>query len=174
MNGRGDRNQREEDALKELDRDLKVLNHQLEVLEKELEELRREGKPAKLHFEDIIQELAGAVVVALTMTLSEEIWELATRLSFIHIVIIYLFVLVVANFFVRYGNQKQWARQSILGFIQLRLLTSAILSLIVSAVVVILLGVYPTFVNDLTDYLKVVLFVAAFSTIGGLGLDMAR
>jgi len=130
MNGRGDRNQREEDALKELDRDLKVLNHQLEVLEKELEELRKEGKPDKLHFEDIIQELAGAVVVALTMALSEEIWELATRLSFIHIVLIYLFVLVVANFFVRYGNQKQWARQSILGFIQLRLLTSAILSFV--------------------------------------------
>ncbi len=164
----------EEDRLEKLDKELETLNHQLEVLEKEIEELHKRNEPDTLHIDDLFQELAGAVVVALTMALSEEIWELATKLSFIHILFIYLFVLAVANFFIRYGNQRQWAKQTVLGFLQLRLLTSAGLSLIVSAIVVLLLGVYPTFVDSFTDYLKVVLFVAAFSTIGSLGLDMAR
>jgi len=164
----------EEDKLEELDRDLKTLNRQLEILEKELEQLQKRNEPDKLHIDDIFQELAGAVVVALTMALSEEIWELATKLSFIHIALIYLFVMVVANFFIRYGNQRQWASQTVFRFVQLRLVTSALLSLLVSAIVVVLLGVYPTQVDTFTDYLKVVLFVAAFSTIGSLGLDMAR
>ncbi len=164
----------EEDKLEKLDKELETLNHQLEILEREIEELQRKNEPDKLHLDDIFQELAGAVVVALTMALSEEIWELATKLSFIHILFIYLFVLLVANFFIRYGNQRQWAKQTVLGFLQLRLITSAGLSLIVSAIVVVLLGVYPTFVDSFTDYLKVVLFVSAFSTIGSLGLDMAR
>ena len=164
----------EEDKLDKLDRELENLNHQLEVLEREIEKLQREKEPDKLHLDDLFQELAGAVVVALTMALSEEIWELATKLSFIHILFIYLFVLLVANFFIRYGNQRQWAKQTVLGFLQLRLITSAVLSLIVSAIAVVLLGVYPTFVDSFTDYLKVVLFVSAFSTIGSLGLDMAR
>jgi len=167
-------NSQKSDRLDELDKDIKFLNRQLEILEKEIEELQREKKPDSLHLDDIFQELAGAVVVALTMALSDEIWELATKLSFLHIVFIYLFVLAVANVFIYYGNQKQWARQTVFGFIQLRLLTSSVLSLIVSAVVVLLLGIYPYFIDSFVDYLKVVLFVAAFSTIGGLGLDMAR
>jgi len=164
----------ERDKLEELDKDIKILNDQIEVLKKEIDQLVEENKPHKLGLDDLMQELAGAVAVALTMSLSEEIWELAQRLSWFHILTIFLFVLLVANFFVRYGNRKQWANQTVLGFFQLRLLTTAVFSLSVSAFVVALLGVYPNVVNDFTDYLKVVLFVASFSIIGGLGLDMAK
>jgi uncharacterized membrane protein len=164
----------EKDKLKELDRDIKVLNQHLELLEREIEHLRERKQPHKLGLDDIFQELAGAVAVAFTMALSEEIWELAQRLNWFHILGIFLFILLVANFFVRYGNRKQWASQVVLGFIQLRLLTTAVLALIVSAFAVVLLGVYPNMVDNFSDYLKVVLFVASFSIIGGLGLDMAK
>ena len=157
-----------------MEKNLESLNKKMELIEKELEILTERDKPAKLTPEDLVQEMAGALVVALTMSLSEEIWELAQKLSFFHIVGIYLFVLFVANLFVRYGNQKQWEQQSLMGFIQLRLLTSAVLSLIVSALVVAILGIYPTFVNGFENYLKVVLFLSSFSIIGSLGLDMAR
>jgi uncharacterized membrane protein len=164
----------ERDKLAELNRDIKTLNRHLEILEREIEHLKEREQPHKLGLEDIFQELAGAVAVAFTMALSEEIWELAKKLDWWHILGIFLFILAVANFFVRYGNKKQWESQTVFGFIQLRLLTTAVLSLLVSAFVVVLLGVYPNVVNDFDNYLKVVLFVGSFSIIGGLGLDMAK
>ncbi len=169
---------REEEKLEKLDRDIEELTEQVKLLEREIENLNRqmeaETKPQKLSFDDLIQELAGAVVVALPISLSEEIWELATRLSIWHILLIYLFVLTVANLFVRFGNTRQWERQSVLKIFQLRLITSAVLSFLISAFVVSLLGIYPNFVDTYTDYLKVILLVSSFSLIGSLGLDMAK
>lgn len=160
--------------MKKLDRDIRELTEQVKILEKELKELNKNTQPQKLNFEDIVQELAGATVVALTISLSEEIWTIATKLSLIHTLAIYLFVLVVANIFVRYGNRKQWEKQTVLGFIQLRLLTSVFLSLLVSFLVVLLLGIYPTMVGNFENLLKVVILVSSFSLIGSLGLDMAK
>lgn len=168
MDGKG------EEKLQELDKDIKELTKQVEILEKELQELNRKENPQKLTFEDLIQELAGATAVALTISLSEEIWEIAVKLSWVHVLFIYLFILVVANIFVRYGNQKQWESQTLFGFIQLRLLTSAVLSFIVSLFVVLLLGIYPNVVNDFSNLFKVVILVSSFSLIGSLGLDMAK
>ncbi|RTZ69779.1 MAG: DUF2391 domain-containing protein [Aquificaceae bacterium] len=162
------------EKLKRINENLETLNDRLKSLEEEIGKLREEGSPRKLSLDDLFQELAGALIVALTMSLSEEMWELAQKLSWLHISFVFLFVLAVANFFVRYGNRKQWAKQTVLGFLQLRLLTSAVLSLTVSAFVVALLGIYPTFVSGIENYFKVVLFVASFSVIGSLGLDMAR
>ncbi len=162
------------EKLNRMNESLEKLNDRLKSLEEEIEKLREESTPHKLSLDDLFQELAGALVVSLTASLSEEMWELAQKLSWLHISFVFLFVLVVANFFVRYGNRKQWAKQTVLGFIQLRLLTSAVLSLTVSAFVVALLGIYPTFVSGIENYFKVVLFVASFSVIGSLGLDMAR
>jgi len=164
----------EKEELEKLDRDIKELTKHVELLEKELEELHHNSKPQKLTFEDIVQELAGATVVALTISLSEEIWDIAKKLSLLHILFVYLFVLFVANIFVRFGNRKQWEKQTILGFIQLRLLTSAFLSFLVSLLVVLLLGIYPNMVGDLNDLFKVVILVSSFSLIGSLGLDMAK
>ena len=162
------------EKLKRINENLETLNDRLKSLEKEIGKLREESTPRKLSLDDIFQELAGALVVALTMSLSEEMWQLAQKLSWLHVFFVFLFVLAVANFFVRYGNRKQWAKQTVLGFLQLRLLTSAVLSLTVSAFVVALLGIYPNFVSGIENYFKVVLFVASFSVIGSLGLDMAR
>ncbi len=152
-----------------------IEKHLLEI-EKELKKLdeRTEKKPSSLAFEDLIQELAGAVVVALTVSLSDELWDLASKLSFLHALFIYLFVLMVANLFVAYGNRKQWARQQLFGFLQLRLITSAVISFLVAAFIVAFLGIYPNFVPSFDDYFKLVLLVSSFSLIGSLGLDMAK
>jgi uncharacterized membrane protein len=45
---------------------------------------------------------------------------------------------------------------------------------VVSAFIVLLLGIYPNFVEGWEDYLKLVLLVSSFSLVGSLGLDMAK
>jgi len=154
--------------------ELSRLEKHLEEIERELRRIEEGEKPQKLKFEDVVQEFAGAVVVALTVSLSDEIWDLAQRLSLVHTLAVYLFVLLVANFFVAYGNRKGWAKQQVLGFLQLRLITSALISFVVSAFIVLLLGIYPNFVEGWEDYLKLVLLVSSFSLVGSLGLDMAK
>jgi uncharacterized membrane protein len=160
--------------LEEPNKDIKNLNKHIEVLEQEIKKLRERNIPHKLSLEDLFQEVAGAVAVAFTMALSEEIWELSQKLSWWHILAIFFFILIVANLFILYGNRKAWAKQQIFGFVQLRLLTTTVISLLVSAFVVLILGIYPAMVDNFQGYLKVVIFVASFSIIGGLGLDMAK
>jgi len=159
---------------RDIGKDIELLNKHLETLERKIEEIKREREPHKLGFDDLIQELAGAVVVAFTMALSEEIWSLAQKISWLHVLGIFLFMLITANFFISYGNRKAWAKQQIFGFVQLRLLTTSVIALIVSALVILIIGIYPSMVESFEDYLKVVIFVAAFSIIGGLGLDMTK
>jgi uncharacterized membrane protein len=165
-----------EEKLERIDKEIQQLEKHLLFIEEELKKIDKQThkEPSKLSLEDLIQELTGAVVVALTVSLSDEIWSLAEKLSLIHTLIIYIFVLFVANLFVAYGNKKGWVRQQLLGFIQLRLLTSAVISFLVAAFIVTLLGIYPNFVGNFNDYLKLVLLVSSFSLIGSLGLDMAK
>ncbi len=164
------------DKPEELNEEIRNLERHILLIEEELKRIdeRTRSVPSRLGFEDLVQELVGAVVVALTVSLSDEVWSLAQKISVPHALFIFLFVLAVANLFVAYGNKRQWARQQFFGFLQLRLLTSAVISFFVAAVVSLLLGIYPNFVDTPSDYAKLVLLVASFSLVGSLGLDMAK
>ncbi|MEO2153867.1 MAG: DUF2391 family protein [Aquificota bacterium] len=166
----------EKQKLEQIDKHLEDIDKEIHLLAEKLEKLDRlvDKKPSRLGLDDLIQELAGAAVVALPVSLSDEIWELATRLSLLHVLLIYGFVLLVAYLFVAYGNTKDWQKQTVFKFLPLRLLTSSFLSFGVSALLILLLGIYPNFIDTFEGYIKTVLLVSSFSIIGSLGLDMAK
>ncbi|NPB07414.1 MAG: DUF2391 family protein [Aquificae bacterium] len=157
---------------------LSSIDRRIESIEKKVNELfedhERSKKLQNFQFADFVQELIGALVVALPFSLTEEIWELASKLSMTRVVLIFLFVAFVVYLFIKYSKLQNWKEQNLLGFIPLRLVTSLGISLLVSFFSLVIFGVYPDVLGSGYELVKATLLVSVFAVIGSLGLDMAK
>ena len=164
--------------MKEMERKLENVNKRLEGIEEKITELYRSyensRKQQTLKFSDIIQQLIGALIVALPFTLTEEVWELASKLSTGRVILISLITVLMVYLFLRFSKLQNWAMQNVLGLIPLRLITSLALSFSVSLFSILLFGIYPDFLHSPEQVLKATLLVTTFAVIGSLGVDMAK
>ena len=151
-----------EKELKELHRELSVISGRLSV--------QREG----FKFSDLVQEVAGAVLLPFPFAASSDIWELSEKISLAHAVFILLFILVLLFFVIEYSNLGNWKKEHLVGFLPLRLITITTVSLVVSAASLLVLGVYPAIIDSASWFFKATVLVCLFSVIGSFGLDAAK
>ena len=163
---------------RDMERKLEDMDRKLEDIEEKITELFNDYENSKreqtLKFSDLVQELIGALIIALPFSLTEEIWELASRLSLGRVFLIFLITVLVVYLFLRFSKLQNWAMQNVLGFIPLRLITSLSVSLLVSFFSILLFGIYPDFLNSPEQVVKATLLVSTFAVIGSLGVDMAK
>ncbi|WP_461831302.1 DUF2391 family protein [Aquifex sp.] len=157
---------------------LNEINKKVDNLEKKItemyEDFENSRKKQKLGFSDLVQELIGAMIIALPFSLTEEVWEISERLSFFRILIVYLITVFTVFLFIKYSKLQNWEQQNVLGFIPLRLITSLSISFFISLLFLTLFGVYPDMIKDLSTLLKASLLVSIFAVIGSLGVDVAK
>lgn len=148
----------------------------LKDVERRLAEIERKLESRKKEFNlgDLIQEIVGAVLFAFPFAVNADIWELSSKLNFVHTVFILLFLLISLYFAVEYSNLGNWKVEHVIGFLPLRFITIALVSFIVSALSLIILGVYPLIIDNFSWFLKATVLIALFSVIGSFGLDAAR
>ena len=163
---------------RDMERKLEDMDRKLEDIEEKITELFNDYENSKreqtLKFSDLVQELIGALIIALPFSLTEEIWELASRLSLGRVFLIFPITVLVVYLFLRFSKLQNWAMQNVLGFIPLRLITSLSVSLLVSFFSILLFGIYPDFLNSPEQVVKATLLVSTFAVIGSLGVDMAK
>ncbi len=163
---------------REMERKLEDMDRRLEDIEEKITELFNDYENSKkeqtLKLADLVQELIGALIIALPFSLTEEIWELANRLSLGRVLFIFLITVVMVYLFLRFSKLQNWAMQNVLGFIPIRLITSLGVSLMVSFFSILLFGIYPDFLNSPEQVVKATLLVTTFAVIGSLGVDMAK
>ena len=152
------------------------IERELRQIEEQISEISRklEGEASGLRFSDIVQETAGAALLAFPFAANADIWELSQKMSTAHAV--FLLILTVSGLYgvIKYGKIGNWKVQNIGGFLPLRLLTITLISLSVSALSLLILGVYPSVINSLQWFFKAVILVFLFSTMGSFGLDAAK
>ncbi len=161
-----------------MERRLEDMDRKLEDIEEKITELFNDYENSKkeqtLKFADLVQEFIGALIIAIPFSLTEEIWELASRLSLGRVLLIFFVTILVVYLFLRFSKLQNWAMQNVLGFIPLRLITSLSVSLMVSLFSILLFGIYPDFLDSHEQVLKATLLVTTFAVIGSLGVDMAK
>ena len=161
-----------------MERKLEDMDRKLEDIEEKITEifndLENSKKEQTFKFSDLVQELIGALIIALPFSLTEEVWELANRLSLGRVFFIFLITILVVYIFLRFSKLQNWAMQNVLGFIPLRLITSLSVSLVVSFFSIMLFGIYPDFLDSLDQVFKATLLISTFAVIGSLGVDMAK
>ncbi len=157
---------------------LKRIEESLGDLRKDVEsvrsEIRASQKPDRFGLDDFIQECIGALIVAFPISMTEEIWEVSSKLSFWRIFVIMLGALGVVYFFIKHSRLQRWEAQDVAGFLPLRLITSFLIALTVSCATLYILGVYPNFLDNWEWFIKTSVLVTVFSIVGSLGVDMIR
>ena len=152
-----------------VEEELDSINKRLSLIEKTLK-----SKRDSFSFDDFVQELIGAVVLALPFAANSDLWEISKEMTYFHVFLLFSVVVAGIFLFIKYSNFGNWEIQNVAGFLPLRLITSLFISLFVSAVVMIVLGIYPFIINNLSWFFKMVVLTSIFSVIGSLGFDAAK
>ena len=134
----------------------------------------RENNNSKFQLKDLIQEIAGAMLLAFPFAANADIWELSRKMSFYHCIL--LIVLIIAGLYtiIEYGRLENWSNQNIIGILPLRLITILLISVVVSLLALLILGVYPSIINNKVWLLKATVLITLFSVMGSFGLDAAK
>ncbi len=162
--GSEDRLKNMEESIKDLQEDLREIREKIEV----------ESKPDRFGFDDFVQECIGALIIAFPISMTEEIWEISSKISLGRVLLIMLGALGVVYFFIKHSKLQRWESQDVAGFLPLRLITSSLIAFVVSSITLYVLGVYPNFLDNWEWFLKASVLVTVFSLVGSLGVDMIR
>ncbi|MCD6523834.1 MAG: DUF2391 family protein [Thermococcus sp.] len=153
------------------------MERRLDELYYSIEELKRENEarkaPDKLGWDDIAQEIVGAVTFALPFLFTAELWDIAKDISVERSFVILLMTLGLAYLLIvksQIGNLKREE----LFHIPKRLLTVTGISYLTSAALIYLYGI-----NSLADfsaiqYLNATVLVSTFAVIGAIAVDMVK
>jgi len=163
-------------ANSKLKEEFEEIRKEIETIEKHISSLESSLKKPRssFSFNDFIQELTGAVVLALPFATDADVWEISKSMSWFHSILLLAAMVVGVYLFIKYSNFGNWKVQNVAGFLPLRLITSMLISMVVSALILVALGIYPSIVNNLSWFAKTVILVSLFSVIGSLGLDAAK
>ncbi len=162
--------EREVVDIAELKEELKEIRGELQKLRKEEE---RKSLPDKLGWDDIAQEIVGAVIFALPFLFTGELWDVAKDISLERSLAIFLLTLTIAYLFIaksRIGNLKQEE----LFHVPKRLLTVALIAYLISAGLIYLYGINWIAHFDTAQYINATVLVSTFAVIGAIAVDMVR
>ena len=159
----------EEKEIEKIERELHQIEEQISAINRKLER-----EETTLKFSDIVQEAAGAALLAFPFAASEDVWELSQKMSLSHALFLLVLTIIGLYTVIKFGKIGNWKVQNLGGVLPLRLLTITAISLTVSALSLIILGVYPSVIDNYQWFLKAVVLVFLFSTMGSFGLDAAK
>ncbi len=157
--------------------DVLQLKENLKEIKDELTRLRegedRKNIPDQLGWDDIAQEIIGAVTFALPFLFTSELWEIAKDISLERSLLVFLMTLGVAYLFIaksRIGNLKREE----LFHVPKRLLTVTGIAYFISAGLIYLYGINWIAHFDTAQYINATVLVSTFAVIGAIAVDMVK
>nr|WP_297063983.1 DUF2391 family protein [Thermococcus sp.] len=153
--------------------ELEKLRKSVEKLTRQVEKIEEQKKPDSLGWDDIAQEIVGAITFALPFLFTGEVWDVAKDISVERSLAIFLMTLVLAYLFLTKANLANLKREEIF-HIPKRLVTVALISYAVSAFLIYIFGIdYIAHFNRL-QYLNATVIISTFAVIGAIAVDMVR
>lgn len=162
--------EREVIELEELSQKIDGISRQLEAI-KEAE--KKKNEPDALGWDDITQEIVGAVTFALPFLFTGELWEVAKAISIERAMLIFLLTLSIAYLFLvksRLGNMKREE----LFHLPKRLISVSVISYTTSAFLIYLYDINGVAHFTPVQYLNATVIVSAFAVIGAIAVDMVK
>ena len=142
-----------------------------------IEELKREiedsKKPDSLGWDDIAQEIVGAVTFALPFLFTGEVWETAKDISIERSVLIFSFTMLLAYLFLTRSMLGNIKREEVF-HIPKRLITVAVISYAISAFMIYVYGINAIADFTAEQYLNATVIISTFAVIGAIAVDMVR
>ena len=131
-------------------------------------------KPDKFAFDDIAQQIVGAIIISSPLAVTAEVWMLADQLDLARVILIFgitLFFDILLIYFTKYQAVE---KENIFKFIPLRLISLLVVSYLAAGLILFLFGVIGGQVNSIMWAAKLILFVGLFANIGAGAADMLK
>jgi len=163
-------------------KDIDEIKEDLEEIKEDIDEIIKKKSvfsglknlPEKFGFDDLAQQIIGAVIVSAPFAVTEEVWGLAKNLVIWQLLMIFIITIifdVLLFYFTKYQRMKA---QKIANFIPLRIVSIVIVTYCVSAFMLTILGVLGNKVPSLVWGSKLVILVGLFANIGAGTADLIR
>ena len=136
--------------------------------------MRGNSQPDKFAFDDIAQQIVGAIIISSPLAVTAEVWMLADQLDITRLILIFgitLFFDILLIYFTKYQSVE---KESVLKFVPLRLLSLLIISYLAAGLILFLFGVIGGQVNSVFWAGKLIIFVGLFANIGAGAADMLK
>jgi uncharacterized membrane protein len=151
------------------------LKEMLEDIQESLTEIKRNvnKKPDALGWDDIAQEVVGAITFALPFLFTGELWEVAKDISIERSLAIFLMTLLLAYLFIAKSKIGNLKREELF-HVPKRLLTVATISYLISAGLIYLYGINWIAEFTASQYLNATVLISTFAVIGAITVDMVK
>jgi uncharacterized membrane protein len=126
----------------------------------------------EMHLHDIVQVIVGSMILAAPIGFTQEVWELAGRLSVWQLVMLFLLSLLFIAIFIYYNDYENSLREHLGDFV-MRLCITYILSFAVVGMFMTLIGQAP-WSSDLMLSLKRVALVTFPASLSAAVVDMIK
>ncbi len=177
-NGNGNGNGEPRDIQEEM----RVLKHEFGRIQKEqgtiLHRLHRKIyariSPDTFAWDDLAQQIVGAMIISAPMAVTGEVWDLARNLDVFRAVAMVGITLLFNILLIYYTKYQNTEEEKLLGFIPTRLVSQVSVSYIAAAGMLYLFGVIGGTVQDVETSLRLVVFVGLFANIGAGAADLLK
>ncbi len=153
--------------------ELEKLQKSVEELTKRVVKLEAERKPDPLGWDDIAQEIVGAITFALPFLFTGEVWDVAKDISLERSLAIFLMTMGLAYLLLTKANLSNLKREEVF-HVPKRLITVALISYAVSAFLIYIFGIDYIARFSPLQYLNATVIISTFAVIGAIAVDMVR
>lgn len=130
--------------------------------------------PEKFAWDDLAQQIVGAMILSAPLAVTEEVWRLSSGLDWVRIAMIVAVTLIFNILLLYYAKYQIVEQERILGIIPTRLLSLMLVSYITAGVMLYLMGVIGGTVVGTGATIRLVVFVGLFSNIGAGAADLVK
>ena len=148
-----------------------------ELLKKQnsiLNKFKAKLKPDNFGFDDIAQQIVGAIIISSPLAVTEEVWMLAGSLDLTRLLMIIAITIVFDILLIYYTKYQSVEKENVFKFIPLRLISLLFISYFIAGIILILFGVIGGQINSVLWAGKLILFVGLFANIGAGAADMLK
>ncbi len=139
-----------------------------------LAKVRAKIVPDKFAFDDLAQQIVGALILSAPLAVTEEVWMLAFALDIYRVIVILAITLTFDILLIYFTKYQEVESQKIFNIVPTRLLSLIIVSYSTAALILFIFGVIGGQVTSLGWALRLVLFVGLFANIGAGTADMLK
>lgn len=130
--------------------------------------------PDKFAWDDLAQQIVGAMVLSAPLAVTSEVWDLSGSLDWFRISAMVLATLLFNILLIYYTKYQSVESERILGIVPTRLFSQVLVSYSTAFLMLYMMGVIGGPVTGVGETIRLVAFVGLFSNIGAGAADLLK
>ncbi|MFH1391063.1 MAG: DUF2391 family protein [Candidatus Diapherotrites archaeon] len=139
-----------------------------------LKKISAQFLPSEFNFNDVAQQIVGAIILSSPLAVTEEVWNLAKELDTARILVIIGITLLFDILLIYYTAYRKEKERKIINLIPARLFSMILISYLTATTILYVFGVIGLHITDMDWALRLIVFVGLFANVGAGTADIIK